>query len=68
MGIFEKYLSLWIAISITIGTLTGYVWPDLFKLIAKLEYEKVNFLVAVFIWVMIFPMMLNINFSKTKSL
>ena len=67
MGIFEKYLSLWIAISITIGTLTGYVWPDLFKLIAKLEYEKVNFLVAVFIWVMIFPMMLNINFSKIKD-
>jgi len=67
LGIFEKYLSLWIAISITIGTLTGYVWPDLFKLIAKLEYEKVNFLVAVFIWVMIFPMMLNINFSKIKD-
>ena len=67
MGIFEKYLSLWIAISITIGTLLGYVWPELFKLIAKLEYEKVNLLVAIFIWVMIFPMMLNINFSKIKE-
>ena len=67
MGIFEKYLSLWIAISITIGTLLGYVWPELFKLIAKLEYEKVNPLVAIFIWVMIFPMMLNINFSKIKD-
>ena len=67
MGIFEKYLSLWIAISITIGTLLGYVWPELFKLIAKLEYEKVNLLVAIFIWVMIFPMMLNINFSKIRE-
>ena len=67
MGIFEKYLSLWIAISITIGSLLGYVWPELFKLIAKLEYEKVNLLVAIFIWVMIFPMMLNINFSKIKE-
>jgi len=67
LGIFEKYLSLWIAISITIGTLLGYVWPELFKLIAKLEYEKVNLLVAIFIWVMIFPMMLNINFSKIKE-
>ena len=67
MGIFEKYLSLWIAISITIGTLLGYVWPELFKLIAKLEYEKVNLLVAIFIWVMIFPMMLNINLSKIKE-
>jgi len=64
LGIFEKYLSVWVALSISLGTLLGYALPDFFEFISKLEYQKVNLLIAVFIWVMIFPMMVNIDFSK----
>ena len=64
MGVFEKYLSIWVALSIITGTFLGYASPDFFEFISKLEYQKVNLLIAVFIWVMIFPMMVNIDFSK----
>lgn len=64
MGVFEKYLSIWVALSIITGTFLGYASPDFFEFISKLEYQKVNLLIAVFIWIMIFPMMVNIDFSK----
>jgi ACR3 family arsenite transporter len=64
MGVFEKYLSIWVALSIITGTCLGYASPGFFEFISKLEYQKVNLLIAVFIWVMIFPMMVNIDFSK----
>ena len=68
MGIFEKYLSLWITISIIIGITSGNYLPEIFKFISKLEFKNVNLLIALFIWIMIFPMMLNIDFLKiTKS-
>ena len=64
MGIFEKYLSVWIALSIISGTILGFIIPGFFDFIADLEYQKVNLLIAFFIWVMIFPMMVNIDFLK----
>ena len=68
MGIFEKYLSIWVALSIATGTLLGYLLPGFFEFIATLEYQQVNFLIAILIWVMIFPMMVNIDFSKILDL
>ncbi len=68
MGIFEKYLSIWVALSIATGTLLGYLLPSFFEFIATLEYQQVNFLIAILIWVMIFPMMVNIDFSKILDL
>lgn len=67
MGIFEKYLSVWVAISIIIGILFGYYWPGIFKFISNLEYKNVNLLITIFIWIMIFPMMLNIDFLKINK-
>lgn len=64
MGVFEKYLSIWVALSIAIGILLGYVFPGLFQLVSKLEFQSVNLLIALFIWVMILPMMINIDFAK----
>tara|TARA_B100000579_G_scaffold236291_2_gene193799 strand:+ start:450 stop:1478 length:1029 start_codon:yes stop_codon:yes gene_type:complete len=64
LGIFEKYLSVWIALSIISGTILGFIIPGFFDFIADLEYQKVNLLIAFFIWVMIFPMMVNIDFLK----
>lgn len=67
MGIFERYLSLWIAICIATGVTLGAVYPPLFELIATLEIAHVNVVVAVFIWVMIYPMMVQIDFSTIKE-
>lgn len=64
MGIFEKYLSIWIALSILLGTILGYFFPDIFRFISKVESFNVNFIVAFFIWIMIFPMMVNIDLYK----
>ena len=64
MGVFEKYLSVWVALSIVTGTLLGYALPGLFRIVSELEFQSVNLLVALFIWVMILPMMINIDFAK----
>ena len=67
MGVFERYLSLWVALSIVFGVLLGLWQPDIFQLIAALEIAHVNIVVAVFIWVMIYPMMVQIDFSAIKN-
>ena len=64
MGVFEKYLSVWVALSIVTGTLLGYALPGIFRVVSELEFQSVNLLVALFIWVMILPMMINIDFAK----
>ncbi len=68
MGIFERYLSLWVAICITAGLLLGNLTPTVFQAIAAMEYAHVNLPVAVFIWVMIYPMMVQVDFSAVKQI
>jgi len=67
MGIFERYLSVWVGISIVLGVVLGLWQPDAFQGIAKFEIAHVNIAVAVFIWVMIYPMMVQIDFSAIKN-
>ncbi len=67
MGVFERYLSVWVALCIVLGIALGVLLPGLFSFIATIEYAKVNLIIAVFIWVMIFPMMVNIDFSSLKD-
>lgn len=67
MGIFERYLSIWVGLSILIGVLLGLWQPNAFQTIAALEIAHVNMVVAVFIWVMIYPMMVQIDFSAIKD-
>ncbi len=67
MGVFERYLSLWVALSIVLGVTLGNLMPGQFALIAALEWAHVNFVVAVLIWVMIYPMMVQIDFSAIKD-
>jgi arsenite transporter len=66
MGIFERYLSLWVALAMAAGVVGGLLWPVLFQTIAALEYAKVNLVIALLIWVMIYPMMVQIDFSAIK--
>ncbi|PLW82099.1 arsenical-resistance protein [Kineobactrum sediminis] len=67
LGTFERLLSLWIALCIGLGVWLGIASPEAFAAIAELEYAHVNLVVAVFIWVMIYPMMLQIDLASIKA-
>ncbi len=67
LGIFERYLSLWVGLCIAAGVGLGITVPSLFETIAAIEYASVNLVVAVFIWVMIYPMMVNVDFASLKD-
>jgi ACR3 family arsenite transporter len=67
MGLFERYLSLWVALCILAGVGLGLILPALFSTVAGFEYASVNLVVAVFIWVMIYPMMVNVDFASLKD-
>ncbi|MDP2506282.1 MULTISPECIES: ACR3 family arsenite efflux transporter [unclassified Oceanobacter] len=67
MGLFERYLSVWVALCIAAGVLLGNLLPTVFTLIATWEYAHVNLVVAVLIWLMIYPMMIQIDFSSLKD-
>jgi ACR3 family arsenite transporter len=67
MGLFERYLSLWVGLCIITGVILGAWIPGSFEWIASLEYAQVNLVVAVFIWIMIYPMMVNVDFASLKD-
>ena len=67
MGFFERYLTLWVALGIGAGVGLGLVVPNAFQVIAALEIAHVNLVVAVFIWIMIYPMMIQIDWSAVKD-
>jgi len=67
MGLFERYLSVWVALAILLGMTTGSLFPGVYEVIANLTYAHVNLVVAVFIWAMIYPMMVQIDFSAIRQ-
>ena len=67
MGFFERYLSVWVGLCIIAGVALGSFFPNVFAGIAALEYAHVNLVVAVLIWLMIYPMMIQIDFSSIKD-
>lgn len=67
MGIFERFLSLWVALAIAAGVGLGLVAPGLFEVVSRLEWARVNLVVAVLIWLMIYPMMLKVDPSCLKD-
>ena len=67
MGIFERYLSVWVGLCIISGVLLGNLFPALFQTIAAIEYSQINLVVALLIWLMIYPMMVQIDFAAIKD-
>ena len=63
MSIFERYLSLWVALCIVAGVLLGQAFPAAFQAIGQLEVAQVNLPVGLLIWVMIIPMLVKVDFS-----
>jgi len=67
MGSFERYLSVWVALAMAAGVGLGLVAPGAFDLVSRLEWARVNLVVAVLIWLMIYPMMLKVEPSCLKD-
>jgi ACR3 family arsenite transporter len=63
MNLFERYLTLWVALCIAAGVLLGQFFPAAFQALASMEVAKVNIPVGVLVWVMIVPMLLKIDFG-----
>lgn len=67
MGVFERFLSIWIALAIVAGVILGLFASDALAFIAGLEYAHVNLVIAVLIWLMIYPMMVQVDFTAIKD-
>ncbi len=66
MGLFERFLSLWVALAMILGVVAGSLVPGFFAGLASISYAHVNLVVAVFIWAMIYPMMVQVDFSAIR--
>ncbi len=64
LGIFERWLSLWVGGAMIAGTVLGRAWPELFSWLARLEFASVNLAVAVLIWAMVYPMMVGVDLAS----
>lgn len=64
IGVFERYLSVWVLLCIVVGITLGSLLPDMFQAVGQMEVVQVNLPVAVLIWLMIIPMLLKIDFRS----
>ena len=67
LGIFEKYLTLWVILCMAVGLLIGKFLPGVPDTLSKFEYYQVSIPTAILIWLMIYPMMLKIDFTSIVS-
>ena len=63
LGVFERYLTLWVFLCIVVGTVLGLFVPAAAQTMGALEVAKVNIPVGLLIWVMIIPMLMKIDFG-----
>ena len=64
LGIFEKYLTLWVVVCMVIGVMIGKYLPVIPDVLGKFDYYQVSVPTAILIWLMIYPMMLKIDFTS----
>ena len=63
IGVFERYLTVWVALCIVAGILVGQLFPAVFQAIGRMQYAQVNLPVGLLIWVMIVPMLVKVDFG-----
>ncbi|MCJ2187988.1 ACR3 family arsenite efflux transporter [Novosphingobium beihaiensis] len=68
LGVFERYLSLWVLLAILAGIALGLAAPGSVGVLAGLEYASVNLAVALLIWAMIYPMMVGVDFASVRDI
>jgi ACR3 family arsenite transporter len=67
MGFFERYLSVWVILCMLAGVLIGRFLPSVPAFLSRFEYERVSVPIAILIWLMIYPMMLKVDFTSVKG-
>ena len=67
IGFFQKYLTLWVFICMIIGVLISKFMPIIPSTLNKFEYANVSIPIAILIWIMIYPMMMNVDFESVKN-
>ncbi|CUX42338.1 ACR3 family arsenite efflux transporter [Clostridium sp. C105KSO13] len=67
IGFFERYLTVWVILCMVVGVLIGQFLPAIPSFLGKLEYAQVSIPIAILIWLMIFPMMLKVDFASIKN-
>jgi arsenite transporter len=68
VSVFDRYLSLWVALCIVAGVLLGNLLPGVFQTVAAWEYASVNLVVAILIWAMVYPMMVAVDFASLRHI
>ncbi len=67
IGFFERYLTLWVALCMVAGVLIGQFLPGIPAFLGRFEYANVSIPIAILIWLMIYPMMLKVDFQSIKN-
>lgn len=67
IGFFEKYLTLWVVLCMVVGVLIGKFMPGIPQFLGKFEYAEVSVPIAILIWIMIYPMMMKVDFQSIKN-
>lgn len=67
LGFFARYLSLWVFLCIVLGVALGHFFPGVPAFLGRFEYARVSLPVAVLIWLMIYPMMLKVDFASIRK-
>ena len=67
IGFFEKYLTVWVILCMVVGILIGKFLPAIPNFLGKFEYANVSIPVAILIWLMIYPMMMKVDFQSIKN-
>lgn len=67
IGFFEKYLTIWVLLCMAVGVLIGKFLPAIPEALGKFEYAQVSIPIAILIWLMIYPMMMKVDFASIKN-
>lgn len=67
IGFFEKYLTLWVLLCMAMGILIGRYLPGVPAFLGRFEYAQISIPIAILIWIMIYPMMMKIDFRSLKN-
>jgi ACR3 family arsenite transporter len=67
MSIFERYLTLWVALCVVVGIVLGQMLPDAFQVVGRIQVAHINLPVAVLVWLMIIPMLIKIDLKQLKG-
>lgn len=68
IGFFQRYLTIWVAICMVVGVLIGRFIPEIPEFLGKFEYANISIPTAILIWVMIYPMMMKVDFQSVKNI